>query len=149
MSPKAPKGKGKAVVKKIKLQIPAGKATPAPPIGPALGQAGVNIMEFCKAYNEATKDKGTTVIPVEISVYADKTFTFVLQTHPTTVLILQALGLDKGSANPNTKIIGTLSQAQLEDIAKKKLEDLNTGDLDAALAIVAGSARSIGVKVES
>ena len=147
MAPKAPKGK--VVVKQIKLQIQAGKATPAPPIGPALGQAGVNIMEFCKAYNDATKDKGSTVIPVEISVYQDKSFTFVLKTPPTTVLILQALGLDKGSANPNTNIIGTLSKAQVEDIAKKKLNDLNTVDLDSAMAVVAGSARSIGVKVES
>ena len=106
IAPKGKKGKGKVVVKQIKLQIAAGKATPAPPIGPALGQAGVNIMEFCKAYNEATKDKGNTVIPVEISVYQDKSFTFVLKTPPTTVLILQALGLDKGSPNPNTKIIG-------------------------------------------
>jgi large subunit ribosomal protein L11 len=149
MAPKAPKGKGKVVVKKIKLQIPAGKATPAPPIGPALGQAGVNIMEFCKAYNEATKDKGTTVIPVEISVYGDKSFTFVLKTPPTTVLILQALGLDKGSANPNTNIIGKLNRQQLEDIARKKLEDLNTSDFQTAVSIVAGSARSIGVRVES
>lgn len=147
MAPKAPKGK--VVVKQIKLQIPAGKATPAPPIGPALGQAGVNIMEFCKAYNDATRDKGNTVIPVEIYVYQDKSFTFVLKTPPTTVMILQALGLDKGSANPNTKIIGTLTRAQVEDIAKRKLEDLNTIDLEAAMSIVTGSARSIGVRVEA
>ena len=149
IAPKGKKGKGKVVVKQIKLQIAAGKATPAPPIGPALGQAGVNIMEFCKAYNEATKDKGNTVIPVEISVYQDKSFTFVLKTPPTTVLILQALGLDKGSPNPNTNIIGSLTKSQIEEIAKKKLDDLNTVDLEVAMTIVSGSARSIGVRVES
>jgi large subunit ribosomal protein L11 len=138
---------GKPVQTVIKLQITAGKANPAPPIGPALGQHGVNIMEFCKAYNEATRDKGDTVIPVEITVYKDKTFSFKLKTPPVGVLILKTLGLSKGSANPNTNIIGTLSQAQLEEIATTKMEDLNAFDMEAAKSIVAGSARSMGVKV--
>jgi len=145
---KVPSGKGKVVVKKIKLQIMAGKANPAPPIGPALGQAGVNIMEFCKAYNEATKDKGNLVIPVEISVYQDKSFTFVLKTPPTTVLILQKLGLDKGSPNPNTNIIGAITVDQIKEIADIKLSDLNAGSIEAAMKIIEGSARSIGVKVQ-
>lgn len=145
---KVPSGKGKVVVKKIKLQIMAGKANPAPPIGPALGQAGVNIMEFCKAYNEATKDKGNLVIPVEISVYQDKSFTFVLKTPPTTVLILQKLGLDKGSPNPNTNIIGTITVDQIKEIADIKLNDLNAGSIESAMKIIEGSARSIGVKVQ-
>lgn len=145
---KVPSGKGKVVVKKIKLQIMAGKANPAPPIGPALGQAGVNIMEFCKAYNEATKDKGNLVIPVEISVYQDKSFTFVLKTPPTTVLILQKLGLDKGSATPNTNIIGTITLDQIKEIADIKLNDLNAGSIESAMKIIEGSARSIGVKVQ-
>lgn len=145
--PAAGKGKSKAIVKVIKLQIVAGKATPAPPIGPALGQAGLNIMEFCKAYNEQTRDKGGVVIPVEITVYQDKTFTFVLKTPPVSVLILQALGKDKGSANPNTNFIGNLNRAQLEEIAKIKMADLNTDDIESAVSVVAGSARSMGVKV--
>lgn len=132
----------------IKLQITAGKANPAPPIGPALGQHGVNIMEFCKAYNEQTRDKGDTVIPVEITVYKDKTFTFVLKTPPTAVLIKKMLGLKSGSAQPNTNIVGNLTRSQLEDIAKQKMEDLNALDLEAAIKIIAGSARSMGVKVE-
>jgi len=143
-----PAGKGKVVVKKIKLQIMAGKANPAPPIGPALGQAGVNIMEFCKAYNEATKDRGNLVIPVEISVYQDKSFTFVLKTPPTTVLILQKIGLDKGSSNPNTNIIGSITLEQVKEIAAIKLEDLNASSIESAMKIIEGSARSIGVKVQ-
>lgn len=133
----------------IKLQIPAGKANPAPPIGPALGQHGVNIMEFCKAYNEQTRDKGDTVVPVEIVVFTDKTFTFILKTPPASVLIRKALGLPKGSANPNTNIVGTLSSEQLLSIAKEKMEDLNCSDLETAVKIIAGSARSMGVKVAS
>ena len=133
----------------IKLQIPAGKANPAPPIGPALGQHGVNIMEFCKAYNEQTRDKGDTVIPVEIIVYTDKTFTFILKTPPASVLIRKTLGLAKGSANPNTNIIGTLTLEQLESIAKEKMEDLNCSDLQTAIKIISGSARSMGVRVAS
>lgn len=142
----APGGK-KQVQTIIKLQIPAGKATPAPPIGPALGQHGVNIMEFCKAYNEQTRDKGDTVIPVEIFVYQDRSFTFVLKTPPASVLILKALGLEKGSARPNTEFVGTLKKEQLEEIAKAKMQDLNANDLESAKRIVAGSARSMGVKV--
>ena len=132
----------------IKLQITAGKANPAPPIGPALGQHGVNIMEFCKAYNEQTRDKGDTTIPVEITVFKDKTFVFILKTPPASVLIAQALGLAKGSPTPNTAIIGTLSKQQLEDIAKLKLADLNTSDLEQAKKIISGTARSMGVRVE-
>lgn len=143
-----PAGKGKVVVKKIKLQIMAGKANPAPPIGPALGQAGVNIMEFCKAYNEATKDRGNLVIPVEISVYQDKSFTFVLKTPPTTVLILQKIGVDKGSSNPNTNLIGSITLEQIKEIAEIKLEDLNASSIESAMKIIEGSARSIGVKVQ-
>ena len=132
----------------IKLQIPAGKATPAPPIGPALGQHGVNIMDFCKAYNEKTRDKGNTVIPVEISVYKDRTFTFILKTPPAAVLILQTLGLKKASGTPNTKIVGKLKRSQLEAIAKQKMEDLNCSTIESAVKIIAGSARSMGVRVE-
>lgn len=145
--PTAGKGKAKVVTKVIKLQILAGKATPAPPIGPALGQAGVNIMEFCKAYNEQTRDKGATTIPVEITVYQDKTFSFVLKTPPVAVLILQALGKDKGSPTPNTSFIGSLTRSQLEEIAKIKMADLNTDNVETAVSVVAGSARSMGVKV--
>ncbi len=133
----------------IKLQIQAGKANPAPPIGPALGQHGVNIMEFCKAYNEQTREKGDTVIPVEITVFKDKTFTFILKTPPASVLIKKILNLPKGSATPNTAILGTLTRAQLEEVAKQKMADLNSNDMEAAMKIIAGSARSMGVKVES
>ena len=139
----------KQAVALIKLQIQAGKATPAPPVGPALGQHGVAIMDFCKAYNDATKDKGNDVIPVEITVYSDRTFTFVLKTPPTSQLILKALNKKSGSPRPNTNIIGKLSRAQVEEIAKVKMEDLNAATLDAAVNIVAGSARSMGIKVES
>ena len=132
----------------IKLQIPAGKATPAPPIGPALGQHGVNIMDFCKAYNEKTRDKAGTVVPVEISVYKDRTFTFVLKTPPSSVLILKALGIKKASPTPNTKFVGKLTKEQIEEIAKEKMEDLNCSSLDSAVNIIAGSARSMGVRVE-
>jgi large subunit ribosomal protein L11 len=132
----------------IKLQIPAGKANPAPPIGPALGQHGVNIMDFCKAYNEQTKTKGDTVIPVEISVYKDRSFSFVLKTPPTAILILKALGNKKGSDRPNTNIVGKLTKQQVETIAKEKMQDLNAHDLEAAVKIIEGSARSMGVKVQ-
>jgi large subunit ribosomal protein L11 len=132
----------------IKLQIQAGKATPAPPVGPALGQHGVAIMDFCKAYNDATKDKGNDVIPVEISVYSDRSFTFVLKTPPTSQLILKALNKKSGSPRPNTNIIGSLTEKQVEEIAKVKLEDLNACTIEAAMQIVAGSARSMGIKVK-
>ncbi len=132
----------------VKIQIPAGKANPAPPIGPVLGQHGVNIMEFCKAYNEQTKDKGDMIIPVEITIYQDRTFTFVLKTPPVSDLIKKALGASKGSATPNKEKIGVLSIEKAKEIAKIKMPDLNTEDLSAAVNIVAGSARSMGVEVK-
>jgi len=132
----------------IKLQIKAGMANPAPPVGPALGQHGVNIMEFCKQYNAATeKDRGQ-VIPVEISVFEDRSFTFVTKTPPAAKLILKAAGLDKGSAVPHKTKVGTLTRAQVREIAQTKLEDLNANDLDAAAKIIAGTARSMGVTVQ-
>jgi large subunit ribosomal protein L11 len=132
----------------IKLQLPAGKANPAPPVGPALGQHGVNIMEFCKAYNAATSDKAGTIIPVEITVYEDRSFTFVLKTPPTAVLITKALGLEKGSGTPNKTKIGTLTKAQVTEIAKTKMPDLNATTQEAAEQMVRGTARSMGVLVE-
>lgn len=138
----------KQVLTVIKLQIPAGKATPAPPIGPALGQHGISIMDFCKAYNDKTKDKGGSVIPVEISVYKDRSFTFVLKTPPTSDLILKALGIKSGSATPNTQTVGYLSLSQLDEIVKIKQPDLNANEEDAARRIIEGSARSMGVKVK-
>jgi large subunit ribosomal protein L11 len=133
----------------IKLQLPAGKATPAPPVGPALGQHGVNIMDFCKAYNDQTKDKGDTIIPVEIYVYQDRSFSFDLKTPPTSVLIRKALKKEKGSDRPNTNIIGTLTLNQVDEIAKIKMQDLNALDINGARKIIEGSARSMGVKVAS
>ena len=133
----------------IKLQVPAGQANPSPPLGPALGQRGVNIMEFCKAFNSETQNLEPGMpIPCVITVYTDRSFTYVTRTPPASVLLRQALGLDKGSPTPNTDKKGTVTRAQLEEIAKKKMPDLNTDDLDAALRIVAGSARSMGVEVE-
>jgi large subunit ribosomal protein L11 len=132
----------------IKLQIPAGKANPAPPVGPALGQNGVNIMEFCKAFNAATqKMEPGMPIPVVITVYSDRSFTFITKTPPATVLIKKAIGLTSGSPTPNTKKVGKITRAQVEEIAKLKMEDLNAGSLDAACLMVAGSARSMGVDV--
>ena len=139
--------KKKEITGFIKLQIPAGKANPAPPIGPALGQKGVNIMEFCKAYNDATKDKGNTVIPVEITVYKDRSFTFILKTPPTAVLLMEAAKLPKGSPRPNTQKVGKVSQAQVRQIAQTKLPDLNTTDIESAMRSVAGAARSMGIEV--
>ncbi len=132
----------------VKLQIPAGKANPAPPIGPALGQHGVNIMEFCKAYNAKTADKGDTIIPVEISIYEDRSFTFVLKTPPAAVLIKKAAGIEKGSSEPNKTKVGSITRAQLEQIAKEKMPDLNARDLDAACNIVAGTAKNMGVEIK-
>ena len=132
----------------LKLQITGGKANPAPPIGPALGQHGVNIMEFCKGYNEATKDKMGEIVPVEITIYKDRTFSFVLKTPPVSELIKKALKLEKGSPNPNTNILGSLTMQQVDDIVKTKMQDLNAGSLEAARKIVEGSARSMGVKVQ-
>jgi large subunit ribosomal protein L11 len=132
----------------IKLQIPAGKANPAPPIGPALGQHGVNIQDFCSQFNEKTRELGDTVIPVEITVYEDRSFTFITKTPPAAVLIRKALGIPKGSAEPNRNKVGTLSQEQLKKIAEEKMPDLNANDIEAAMKIIAGTARSMGVKVD-
>lgn len=138
----------KKVVKLIKLQIPAGKANPAPPIGPALGQHGLNIPEFCSQFNAKTKDKGDTIIPVEISVYENRSFTFILKTPPAAVLICQALGIPKGSGVPNREKVGTLTQNQLRKIAEEKMPDLNAYTVEAAMKMIAGTARNMGVKVE-
>ena len=133
----------------IKLQVKAGEANPSPPVGPALGQHGVNIMEFCKAFNAKTQDieKGLP-IPVVITVYSDRSFTFITKTPPASVLLMKALGLAKGSSTPNTVKVGTVTREQLEDIARTKMEDLNAADMDAAVKIIAGSARSMGLNVE-
>jgi large subunit ribosomal protein L11 len=133
----------------IKLQINAGQATPAPPIGPALGQHGVNIMEFCKAYNAQTESQRGSVIPVEITVYDDRSFTFVTKTPPAAELIKKAAGVAKGSGEPHKTKVGKLTSAQVREIATQKLEDLNASDLDAASKIIAGTARSMGITVES
>ncbi len=139
----------KKVLTIIKLQIPGSQANPAPPVGPALGQHGVNIMDFCKAFNAQTSDQPGRIIPVEISVYEDRSFTFITKTPPAAVLIKEALGLDKGSAEPNRDKVGRLSQAQLRQIAETKLQDLNARDVDQAMLVIAGTARSMGVEVES
>ena len=132
----------------IKLQIPAGKATPAPPIVPALGQKGVNIMQFCNEFNKRTKDQDGILIPVVITVYTDKSFTFEIKTPPVSALIKKALKIEKGSGEPNKVKVGKLSKKQIEEIAKKKMKDLNAGSLKAAMRIVEGTARSMGVEVE-
>jgi large subunit ribosomal protein L11 len=137
----------KKVVAIIKLAITAGKANPAPPIGPALGQHGVNIMMFCKEYNARTADQVGLVIPVEISVFEDRSFTFILKTPPASVLIQKAAGIEKGSGEPNKKKVGSISTAQLREIAQTKMPDLNANDIDAAMRIVAGTARNMGVTV--
>ena len=131
----------------IKLQIPAGKANPAPPVGPALGQHGVNIMEFCKAFNAKTKDADGMITPVVITVYADRSFTFITKTPPVSVLILKALGIEKGSSIPNKNKVGTLTMEQVQQIAETKMPDLNAASLEAAQRIVMGTARSMGVLV--
>ena len=132
----------------IKLQIPAGQANPAPPVGPALGQQGVNIMQFCKAFNAATQDKAGLVIPVVISVYQDKSFTFITKSPPAAVLLKKAAGIAKGSPTPNKEKVAKVTRAQLEEIAKTKQEDLNAADMDAAVKVIAGTARSMGIEVE-
>lgn len=137
----------KKVVAMIKLALNAGKANPAPPIGPALGQHGVNIMMFCKEYNARTADQAGMVIPVEISVFEDRSFTFVLKTPPASKLIAKAAGIDTGSGEPNKKKVGKISRAQLEDIAKTKMPDLNANDVEAAMKIIEGTARNMGVTV--
>ncbi len=138
----------KKVLTLIKLQIPGGHANPAPPVGPALGQHGVNIMEFCKAFNAETQQQNGRIIPVEITVFEDRSFTFITKTPPAAVLIKEALSLDKGSPEPNREKVGRLSQAQLRQIAETKLEDLNARDVEHAMLIVAGTARSMGVEVQ-
>ena len=131
----------------IKLQIPAGKATPAPPVGPALGQHGVNIVEFTKQFNARTANQGDLIIPVVITVYADRSFTFVIKTPPAAVLIKKALNLKSGSGEPNKTKVGTITKAQLKEIAETKMPDLNAASLEAAISIVAGTCRSMGVTV--
>lgn len=137
----------KKVVAVVKLQIPAGKATPAPPVGPALGQHGVNIMEFCKSYNERTARHVGTIVPVEITIYADRTFTFVTKTPPAAVLLKKAAGLEKGSGEPNKKTVGRVTRQQIREIAEQKLPDLNTRDLEAAMRMIEGTARSMGLEI--
>ena len=139
----------KKVLTTIKLQANAGQASPAPPVGPALGQHGINIMEFCKAFNAQTQSETGTVIPVVITVYEDRSFTFITKTPPAADLIRKAINLDKGSAEPHRLKVGRITQAQLREIAQQKLEDLNANDLDAATKIIAGTARSMGVEVEA
>ncbi len=138
----------KKVMALIKLQIPAGQATPAPPVGPALGQHGVNIMEFCKAYNERTSAQQGNVVPVEITVFEDRSFTFVTKTPPAAQLLLKAAKIDKGSGVPNRTKVGTVSQDQVREIAELKMEDLNAIDIDGATKIIEGTARSMGLNVE-
>ncbi len=137
----------KKVVAVVKLQIPAGKATPAPPVGPALGQHGVNIMEFCKSYNEKTARQVGTIVPVEITIFADRTFTFVTKTPPASVLLKKAAGLEKGSGEPNKKTLGRVTRQQIREIAEVKMPDLNTKDIDAAMRMIEGTARSMGIEV--
>ena len=139
----------KRVVGKIGLALPAGKATPAPPVGPALGPYSLNIMDFCKQYNERTKAQDGFIIPVEITVFDDRTFTFITKTPPASFLIKRALNLESGSKEPNRNKVGTLSQAQVREIAQAKMPDLNANDIDAAALIIAGTARSMGVNVEA
>lgn len=132
----------------IKLQIPAGKANPAPPIGPALGQHGINIMEFCKQYNAQTQDKGDTVIPVEISIFEDRTFTFVLKTPPAAVLLKKAANIEKGSGEPNRNKVGSVSKEKIREIAQIKMPDLNANSIEAAMKIIEGTARNMGITVK-
>ena len=138
----------KKVLTLIKLQIQAGNANPAPPVGPALGQHGVNIMDFCKAFNAQTQNEGGTIIPVEITVYEDRSFTFITKTPPAAVLIKEAIRISKGSGEPHVNKVGTISQDQIREIAERKMPDLNANDIDAASKIIAGTARSMGITVE-
>jgi large subunit ribosomal protein L11 len=138
----------KKVMTVIKLQIPAGAANPAPPVGPALGQHGVNIMEFCKAFNAQTQAQGGTIIPVEISVYEDRSFTFITKTPPAAVLLREAAGVDKGSGEPNRHKVATLSRDKVREIAELKLPDLNANDVEAAMRIIEGTARSMGIEIQ-
>ena len=138
----------KKVIGFIKLHVPGGQANPAPPVGPALGQHGVNIMEFCKQFNAKTSDKQGLTIPVEITVYADRSFSFITKTPPAPVLIKKAINLPKGSGEPNREKVGTITRAQLAEIAEMKMQDLNANDIDAAVEMIAGTARSMGIVVE-
>ena len=138
----------KKIVGFIKLQIPAGKANPAPPVGPALGQHGVNIMEFCKAFNAKTQENMGKIIPVEITVFADRSFTFITKTPPTPTLILEAVGIKKGSGEPNREKIGSITKEQVKQIAEVKMPDLNAAGIESAMSMVEGTARSMGVLVE-
>jgi large subunit ribosomal protein L11 len=137
----------KKVVAMIKLALPAGKANPAPPVGPALGQHGVNIMAFCKEYNARTADQAGMVVPVEISVFEDRSFTFILKTPPAAVLIRKAAGIERGASQPNKQKVGTITRAQLQEIAQTKMPDLNANDIEAAMKIVEGTARNMGVAI--
>ncbi len=138
----------KKIVGMIKLQLPAGKATPAPPVGPALGQHGVNIMAFCKEFNAKTADKSGLIIPVVISVYQDKSFSFIMKTPPAAVLLMKALGVEKGSSEPNKTKIGKVSMDKIREIAELKLNDLNASSIETAMSMIAGTARSMGIQVE-
>ncbi len=138
----------KKEIAKIKLQLPAGQANPSPPVGPALGQHGVNIMEFCKAYNAKTQDKAGLIIPVEITVYADHSFSFVTKTPPASVLLIKAAKVEKGSGVPNTNKVGTVTKDQVREIATMKMQDLNAADIESAMKMVEGTARSMGIVVE-
>lgn len=137
----------KKVTGQIKLQIPAGQATPAPPVGPALGQAGVNIMDFCKAFNARTQNQPGMIIPVVITVYADRSYTFITKTPPAAVLLRKAAGLEKGSGEPNRNKVGKVTSSQVEEIARTKMPDLNAASVEAAMRIIAGTARSMGIEV--
>jgi len=137
----------KKVIAEIRLQLPAGKATPAPPVGPALGQRGVNIMEFCKRFNAQTADKAGMLLPVIITVYEDRSFTFIVKTPPASFLLKKAAGLDKGSSEAKRKVVGKVKRKQIEEIAKMKMPDLNTDDLEAAMRIIEGTAKSMGIEV--
>jgi large subunit ribosomal protein L11 len=138
----------KKVVGQVKLQIPAGSATPAPPVGPALGQAGVNIMAFVKDFNARTASQAGMIIPVVVTVYSDRSYTFITKTPPAPILLLKAAGLDKGSGEPNKKKVGKVTRAQVEEIAKQKLPDLNAASLEAAIRTIEGTARSMGLEVQ-
>lgn len=138
----------KEVTGKVKLQLPAGKANPAPPVGPALGQHGVNIMEFCKAFNAKTQDKAGFIIPVEITIYKDRSFTFILKTPPASDLIKKAANVQKGSKNAKKEKVGKLTQQKLKEIAELKMPDLNASSIETAMSMIAGSARSMGIEVE-
>jgi len=142
-----PKKKKKEIITKVKLQIKAGQANPAPPIGPALGQHGLNIMDFCKQYNAATKDKGDVIIPVEISIYKDRSFSFIMKTPPAADLLRKAAAIEKGSGEPNKVKVGKVSREKVKEIAQMKMPDLNANDVEAAMKIIEGTARNMGITV--